>query len=43
MRQVPGATAMHDLGLGPLVVVIGAVLVVALFWYFGRGSGSGDS
>jgi hypothetical protein len=42
-REVPGATAMNDLGFGPLVVVIAAVLVVALVWYFGRGPGSGDS
>jgi hypothetical protein len=42
-RGVPGATAMHDQGFGPLVVVIAAVLVVVLFWYFGHGRGSGDS
>ncbi len=35
-----GGTAIHDMGLGPLVVVIAGVLVVVIFWYVGRGPGS---
>ncbi len=32
--------AMNDAGFGPLVAVIAGVLVVVIFWYFGRGPGS---
>jgi len=28
---------MHDMGLGPLIFLIGLALFVAIFWYFGRG------
>jgi hypothetical protein len=39
---VQGATAMHDKGFGPLVVVIAAIVLAAMLWYFGHGPGSRD-
>ena len=32
-----GAAEMHEKGYGPLIVVIGLILAVVIFWYVDRG------